>query len=142
MNEAQLVDSLITSLNVKLSPRFQVTPAYASASVEGLSPTSRPDIVVTDGDNQTILIQVKNTEAGQDLSLSTANTTRILKEANAGFHPKVVLVTSSKISPLLQDELNDQAVSVLRSEDFGALVEKLLSLISSDEKVERTHGPF
>ncbi|MFM0656077.1 hypothetical protein [Paraburkholderia sediminicola] len=141
MNEDQLVDRLITSLNGELSPRFLVTPAYASASVEGLSPSARPDIVVSGGDNKVVLIQVKNTGKGQELPLSTAHTTRILSEANAAFHPRVALVTSSKVSPLLQGELDDQNVSVFHLEDLDALVQELLTYISSDEeKVEKAHG--
>jgi hypothetical protein len=140
MHEVQLVDSLIASLKSELSPRFRVTPAYASASVEGLSPSARPDIVVMSGDNRVFIIQVKNTGQGQELPLSTAHTTRVLSEANAAFHPKVVLVTASKISPLLQDELDDQNVSVFHFKDLNSVVRQLSTYISSDAEEEKTHG--
>ncbi|MGG1944847.1 hypothetical protein AB1286_08560 [Trinickia sp. NRRL B-1857] len=132
MREQELVDRLTSSLKTKLGPAYRVTQNYASASIEGLSPDARPDIVIMqDGSQRTLIVEVKTPSEGQELPLATARTTLALKQANAAFNPLVALVTSPRtVSPLLKEELDAQRVAVLSDGDFETVVSRLVKLAS------------
>jgi len=133
-SESDLAVDLLSELQVQLGPKYRVTPAYASASIEGLSPNSRPDIVVSGSFNTPVLIEIRGIDSDQDLPISTAYVTKILREANSAIEPRIVILTKSKIGSLLKDELDSQGVKSFNATNFRRMVSELTQFIKGGEK--------
>ena len=119
---------LLNKIKDDIGDRFSVTPAFASASIEGLANSPKPDIILSD-DNNLFIIEVKNSAARNDLPLSTAHITQRLREANSQFDPKIILVTSSKIGPILNDELKSQGVTVINNDNIDEISREINSIV-------------
>lgn len=132
--EQEFAYNLLAELKRKLMPKYSVTPAYASASIEGLSPDSRPDIVVSSKSGKPFLIEIRGLNGDQDLPISTAYVTQILRKANEAIDPRIVLITKSKIGKLLYSELKLQGVSVLNASDFREMTSQLVDIIEEPKK--------
>lgn len=127
--EQEIVSRLMDSLRSTLPRMVNITPAFASASIEGLGSNPRADIVVSGDNRLPVIIQIKNSGKNQDLPLATAHVTKTLYQANADVNPKIVLITNSKISKLLQRELDEQHVKIFKLENFENLVKQLADFI-------------
>jgi hypothetical protein len=127
ITESEFVSKLASSLRNELNPDFVISTAFGSASIEGFFSNVRPDIVISRGDEKRpIIIEVKTAGADRQLPLATAHTTQALKAANMGMNPEIFLVTSSRVSSLLREELVSQDVEIFDEPQFDKLIEKLV----------------
>lgn len=124
----QVINALLKNLRAQLSPSDNVTTAYASASIKGLTRDSLPDLVIQHK-NDTFIVEVKHFSRPAVLPLSAALATKRLVEANLDLSPKVIFATNSTINSMLRTELAQQHVNVVEYKTSAELLDKVLTSI-------------
>lgn len=137
---AELLGSLRTELPEQLGPEFEVLEGAAAAEVRSLG---RPqgiqfgDVVIRRKDsNELIIVEVKGSEPDDQLPFGVLPAMRRAKLLAEPLHSKLVLVSTSAVSPLLRRELQAEGIAVIEKPSTARIAEEIRHI--SDAQVAVT----
>jgi len=129
--ESQLVTTLATNLAQRLGSGYVVLPQSHSSGLVG----GNPDITVYNSNtNQVVLVEVKGSGLEFELPLATLPVLRRMRELNKELHPKLILITTSRVGLELRDALLHDNVYVLEAETQKNVVEDVAHIIVGPAK--------
>jgi len=124
--ERDVVERVESALRARLGGRFQVASDFASASIEGLSAHSTPDLVIYNPiDDSVTLVEFKGLSSTSNLPMATLATLRRLREANEHIAPLIVLVTASRVGDLLRKKLEEEQFVLVEFSSESRLIARL-----------------
>ena len=129
MNQEEIIKDLAVALKHKYGDKYQIVTQLVTASIKGLSQESKPDIVLYDGErDKLMLIEVKGTSPNNDLPFGTVQVLKKVKEANILSNPKIVLASPSNVSSLVESQLLNEQIEVIKFNNKSDIYTKVTKL--------------
>lgn len=126
---SELLGSLRVELPGQLGPEFEVLEGSAAAEVRSLGRSQGfqfGDVVIRKKDsNELIIVEVKGSEPDDQLPFGILPAMRRAKNLTMPFHSKLVLASTSVVSPFLRRELQAEGIAVVEQPSTARIAEEI-----------------
>jgi hypothetical protein len=127
---ARIILTLASELKRELGADYDVLVQPRRESIGGVPITGRPDFVVFDRvRGNTTIVEVNGSILRDDLPVAAAFEVLHKREQNKALHPRMVLVSSSRLDRMLRGVLACEGVATIETEQPREAVSRVTSLI-------------
>jgi len=126
----QLIEQINNKLPMQLGENYSIKPQYLDIINRRKNIEMRPDFEIINKKTQTkVIVEVKGSTLNDDLPLAILPLMNKFKYANKKPRVKFVLISVSKISKLLKDELEKEGFSIIEQSKNEDVINKLVDII-------------
>lgn len=121
---------LMNVLQRELGAGYRVLVEPVVDSINGIHISGRPHFVVFDRTRgSTTIIQVNGSWLADELPIAAASSVFGMRNQNRELHPRMVLVSTSRVDRMIRDELAGEGVEVIVTDQPAEAVSRVTSLI-------------
>jgi len=124
-----VIKKIAEDLRERYGDKYQIATQLVTASIKGESIGSRPDIVLYDSESEKLMIvEVKGSSPNTELPLGAVQVLKKVKDANLTLNPKMVLVSPSNVSGLVESQLLHEKIDVIKFNEKENTSQKISEL--------------
>lgn len=122
--------TLASVLKKELGAEYEVLVAPRRGSIAGVPIARRPDFVVHDRSRgHTTIVEVNGSNLREELSVAAAFQVLNIREDNKALHPRMVLVSTSRLDQMIRHVLSTEGVEMIVTDKPAEAVSRVTSLL-------------
>lgn len=126
----EILYTLASVLKDELGADYDVLVAPRRGSVAGVPIARRPDVVVHHrGRGSTTIVEVNGSNLRDELPVAAAFEVLNIREDNKALHPRMVLVSTSRLDRMIRFMLSEEGVDMIVTDQPAEAVSRVTSLI-------------